>query len=364
MDISGRLSQANGRLKDSKVGVVIQQIGDRLYLRATLPPKPGSDRTEEFQQRISLGLRANPNDLSLAEKEARKVGALIACREFSWEPYLGKQLGKSESCGDWVERFTAKFKPAVAAVTWDTDYRKVLEKLPADEPLTVATLTAAIAQTEPNSRQRKRFTQTLGKLAKFAGLEVDFKDLQGSYSAKGVDPRNIPTDAALATGFHKIADPGWRWVYGMLLTYGLRNHEVFYLDTAALEEGRSLFIQVLEGKTGHRLVWPCFPEWIDEFDLRKKQLPPVTGKEHEDYGMRVTKFFARTFDYTAYDVRHRWAIRTLECRWPPEVAAAQMGHSVKVHSDTYHHWITADVYQRIFDSLMNRSDRPRPPVLG
>jgi hypothetical protein len=50
----GRIAQANGRLKASKVGVAIEQIGDRLALRATLPPKPSSDRSVAYQQRVVM----------------------------------------------------------------------------------------------------------------------------------------------------------------------------------------------------------------------------------------------------------------------------------------------------------------------
>jgi hypothetical protein len=27
----------------------------------------------------------------------------------------------------------------------------------------------------------------------------------------------------------KLTNPAWQWVYGMMATYGLRNHEVFFL---------------------------------------------------------------------------------------------------------------------------------------
>ena len=33
-----RINQANGRLRAAKIGATIYQVGNRLYLRATLPP--------------------------------------------------------------------------------------------------------------------------------------------------------------------------------------------------------------------------------------------------------------------------------------------------------------------------------------
>ena len=362
MDVSGRIAQANGRLKASRVRVTIQQIGDKLYLQATLPPKPDSDKTKPYQQRIALGMGAHVRGVSLAEKEARKVGALLDCKEFNWVPYLSEKGLPAQTIGDWVERFEAELKPSVAAVTWKTDYQKVFQTLNPQQLLTEEVLKQAILKTAPNTRSRRRWCLTLGKLAAFAGLEVDFRPLQGSYSATQVDPRKLPTDEQIVEWFYKIKNPGWRWVFGLLATYGLRNHEAFFLDTTELEQGGYL-VTVTEGKTDHRLVWACYPEWVKEFNLRQKVLPEVTGVDHAAYGQRVTHYFADRLHlpFTALDLRHRWAIRTLEFGLPVELAAKQMGHSVKVHCETYHRSITADVHQRAYNALMLRSDRPRPP---
>jgi len=40
MDIQGKLNQANNRLRAAKARVTIEVKGNRLYLRATFPPKP------------------------------------------------------------------------------------------------------------------------------------------------------------------------------------------------------------------------------------------------------------------------------------------------------------------------------------
>jgi len=43
------------------------------------------------------------------------------------------------------------------------------------------------------------------------------------------------------------------------------------------------------------------------------------------------------------------------------MAAAQMGHSVKLHCETYHQWITEDQQMKAFKILMKRPDRPNAP---
>lgn len=349
--------------------VSVERRGSKLWLRGTLPPKSGSDQTKPYRQKLSLGVNATSAGVQHAEKQAKLLSAQLDTNQFDWKEWgqsseETEQVPKLGTVGDWIAKFEAEFRPAVESVTWKTDYHNVLKHLNSDQEISVELLRGAIARTKPNTRTRRRFTLTLSKLAQFAGLEANFKALQGSYSATQVDPRNVPDDRTLAEGFYQIKDPGWRWVYGMLVTFGLRNHEVFYLATEELEQYKSYMVTVLEGKTGSRLVWGCYPEWIEQFSLMNKVLPNVTGKEYQDYGQRVTKFFERTFSFTALDVRHRWAIRTLEFGLPYELSAMQMGHSVKVHEETYHRWITADTHQKVYNALMLRNDRPRPPEVN
>jgi integrase len=359
--IEGKLNQANGRLRQAKVGVAILQRGNRLTLRATLPPRPGSPYQHPRQQEIALGCHANPAGLQFAEREARKVGALIDCNQFTWEPYLKQQPSISISVRDWLGRFEKEYRNSIAPITWETDYERVFKQLDPDQPLTIDLLKQIIQTTEPNTRTRRRFCLALGKLGRLAELECDFKALQGNYSAKQVQPRDLPDDETITQYFLKIQNPGWRWVFGMIATFGLRSHEVFFLDTEDFERGESI-ITVTEGKTGRRMVWPCYPEWIDDFCLRRKILPEITGRQHTDYTHRVSNYFSK-LPFGALDLRHRWAVRTLEFGLDISLAAQQMGHSVRVHQETYHHWITAAVHQRAFEALMLRADRPRAPLL-
>lgn len=363
MDVSGKIAQSNGRLKNARVGVRIEQIGEKLYLQATLPPRPTSSKTKPHQQRISLGVGAHPAGVKLAENEARIIGALLDGGKFDWIPYLNGKSKPAQTIAEWAAKFEAEHRSKVSVTTWKIEYNDVFAKLPQDAPLTVELLQKAIEATPNNTRTRRRSAQTLGKLAKFAGLECDFKSLQGSYSASKVDPRTLPTDEQIAEWFYRFENPAWRWVYGAIATYGLRNHEVFFLDSAALEQG-GWMVRVTEGKTGAHDVWPCYPEWVEEFGLRRKLLPGVSGRTHSDYGSRVAHYFRKIgLPFTALDLRHCWARRTLEFGLPVELAAKQMGHSVEVHTNTYHRWIGADVHERAFQSLILRLDRPLPPKI-
>ncbi len=360
--IDHRLAQANGRLKAARMGVSIEQSRNRLCLRATLPPRPGSGRARPFQQRIFLGLYANPAGIKAAENEARKISALLACKEFRWEPYL-KYGDAPKTVGEWVERFQEDYferrpQNPKSETTWAKDYMQVFKRLPLDKPLTESLIRTEILRTKPNTRTRRRTVMALSALAKFAGIPKDgFTPLRGSYTPTQVAPRDLPTDKLIKDWFHRLPSGPWRWAYGMMATYGLRNHEIFHLD---LEEFP--VIQVTEGKTGSRRVWPFYPDWPEIFQLDGVQIPQCTGRNNSELGNRITHAFKRLgVPFNPYDLRHAWAVRSLECGLNLSLAAQQMGHSAQVHSQLYHQWITKDVHQRAWEEIRANAARIQPP---
>lgn len=363
-DFEGRVSQANGRLRASSVGVVIEVRGGKLNLRSTLPPRPDSQRTESYQQRIPLPYRANPAGLKLAEQEARKVSALVACKEFSWEPYLKQAKSTPQVVGDWVEAFHANYLlEGGTEDTWQGDYWKILKRLPSDQALTMDLVHGLVLGTTPNSKTRQRTCMAVGALARFAQMDYNPSPYRGNYGPDAVDPCDLPNDRTIAEWFHKIKNPGWRWVYGMMATYGLRNHEVFRLDFEQIKAGNDVVSVLKPTKTGSRKVWAYYPEWWEDFKLQEVQLPNVNlDRSNEKVGRSVTEYFSGLgLPFFPYALRHCWAVRTLVLGVPYEIAAKQMGHSVEVHERTYHRWIKDDVHQQVHDAVRNRSDRPKAP---
>jgi integrase len=358
VDIDTRIAQANGRLKAGKVGVRIKRRGDSLSLRATLPDTGKKDS----RWVLALGVPANPVGVQLAERNARLLGAELQNGTFDLVKWTG---GKQDSgtVRDWIDRYTREFKHSVEAATWRSDYHNVFTKLPGESVLTSDLLKQKVLQVandNPNSRNQRRYALSLERLGKFAGLDVDFSHLRGNYSASEVEPRDIPSDKLIAECFYQVPDPGWRWAFGMVATFGLRSHELFYLDTEEMQQG-GYMVAVKEGKTGRRMVWACYPEWIEQFGLRSPQLPPVSATTHSGYTQRWCHYFQDRFPFTALDMRHAWAIRSLECDVPYALSAMQMGHSVTVHEQTYHRWSRRETHQKAFDAVMWRGDRPRPP---
>lgn len=121
-------------------------------------------------------------------------------------------------------------------------------------------------------------------------------------------------------------------------------------------------IQVLPTtKTGSHDVWAFYPEWIEEFDLETVCLPAIetdlTKTTLQTVGQRVTAQFRRYgVPFSPYDLRHAWAVRTIHFGLSDTVAARMMGHSVAVHTRTYHQWISRRDQQQAVEAALKRRE--------
>ncbi|MEO0408085.1 MAG: tyrosine-type recombinase/integrase, partial [Cyanobacteria bacterium P01_A01_bin.135] len=70
-------------------------------------------------------------------------------------------------------------------------------------------------------------------------------------------------------------------------------------------------------------------------------------------GQKVTTQLRRyNLPFKPYDLRHAWAVRTIHVGLPDTVAAQMMGHSVAIHTQTYHRWITRRDHQQAVDAAL------------
>ncbi|MEH2287144.1 site-specific integrase [Nostoc sp.] len=366
-NIEHALKEANGRLRN--YGIKIEQIGVRLYLRATLPPKPLTLKNGWYQQKINITV-ANLDGIKLAEKEAKLLRLRLDTKTFDWNDYFKPELqnNKVKTVSEWIQEFEKDYferrqRNFKTESTWKVEYQTVFKTLPQHEILNAEILKQTILTTTPDTRTRKRFCLTLRLLAKFADLDFNPNSYSGSYGYRSRQIRSLPTDKLILESRSDLADVKWQWIFGMLATYGLRNHEVFFLDLEQLRAGNKI-ITVLAGKTGYRKIWPFHPEWFDSFGLANVKIPDINlNRSNSEIGRTVTQRFRRNdaLPFKVYDLRHAWAIRTLEYEIDITLAAQQMGHGLSVHSNLYHAWINAEHHQRAFDLAMNKSDRPMPP---
>ncbi len=369
------ISAANQRLKAQGIKLRINSRGETLFLRGYLPPKSG---TGEFtRQDLRMGTTATPSGLMQIEAQAIAITDAIKSGTFSWHNYQKnlpqidqtKQVAKPQPkvVSDWIRDFeqyyfSRRARTSASLLTWKKDYLSTFRKLNPDGPLTALAIEQVVLSTPADSRVRQRCCICFNALAKFAQIQIDLSQWVGNYSPKRLKPRNIPDDKIITKYFYTISVPAWKWCVGMLATYGLRNHELFRVNHLSIELGNPI-ITVDEGKTGFRIVYPIYPEWYEQFQLQTVLLPPVNFHNSNDsLGHTVSQAFRRLeLPFKPYDLRHAWAIRSLLFGLDVSFAAQMMGHSLRVHHDTYHHWITEGHYERAFQLLMERADRPRPP---
>jgi len=376
--LRAQLAQENSALSRAGLSLRLELRGQRLGLRGPLPCRHGSGRHPV--QRISLGLPADAAGLAQAKERLKEVLRQLQQGRFDWtmwgqalpEPGSGDPLG--------LESFEAAFfadprrrrNPAGCRTTWTGAYRPYLRRLAAvaterNWPMGLPLLEAVLESYDPTSRSRQQCGTALAALARHLDLALpeDWGERSAGYGLHAAQFRRLPGDGQILALAEQIPNPGWRLAYGLMATYGLRNHEVFFCDLSALAPGGDQVIRVLPtSKTGEHQVWPFQPEWVERFELERLGrdpglLPAVrTDLRHttlQQAGRRLAEQFRRyDLPITPYDLRHAWAVRTIHIGLPDTVAARMMGHSVAIHTRTYHHWITRRDQQQAVDAALAR----------
>jgi len=371
----------------------LERRGKRLAIRGPLPDRHGrgGPAVGLVVQRISLGLPATQAGVAQAMLELEGVSQQLREGTFRWgdwscRPVASPSASSSAATGAapqaWLEAFEAAFfadprrrrRPAGSRTTWSAAYRPYLRRVAtvaADDPgggaLDLPLLERVLESYPLASRSRQQCGIALGALARQQGLVLpgDWSERSGGYGLHAARFRQLPSDPEILELVERIPNPSWRLAYGLMATYGLRNHEVFFCDCSALGPGGDRVLRVLPtSKTGEHQVWPFQPDWVGHFGLERLArdrvaLPPVRTDLRrttlQQVGRRVAEQFRRyDLPITPYDLRHAWAVRTVHIGLPDTVAARMMGHSVAIHTRTYHHWITRRDQQQAVDAALAR----------
>jgi integrase len=373
--IAENLAQLNGGLRSTGVRLRLEQRGERLGLRGPFPRRDGQPGLQV--QRLSLGLPADPSGLKEALRQLYRLQAELDQGHFLWPTAPAAPATRAPELAAVLERFKAEFFaeprrrrfPAGSRSTWSAAYLPYLRRLQAlaAGPLGPELLEQVLESYPLASRSRQQCGTVLAVLARQEAIELpgDWAERAAGYGLHQAQFRQLPSDGAILEAVELIPNPGWRLVFGLMATYGLRNHEVFFTDLGGLDSDPDAVLRVLPTtKTGEHQVWPFQPEWVELFELRalgqrRQLLPPVCtdlGRTTlQQVGRRVAEQFRRyQLPFTPYDLRHAWALRTIHMGLPDTVAARMMGHSVTIHTRTYHHWITRRDQQQAVDAALAR----------
>ncbi|MFB2975813.1 hypothetical protein [Microseira sp. BLCC-F43] len=101
-----RLAEVNAELKAANIGVQVRQKGNRLCLRATLPPKPGSEDKKPYDLRHAWAVRTLEYGLDLT-RAAQQIR-----NQYPW--YRWKPTPISTSTGRCFPCWGLSLKPIIS----------------------------------------------------------------------------------------------------------------------------------------------------------------------------------------------------------------------------------------------------------
>jgi integrase len=365
VDFDKELEKVNVGLKAARVRVSVFIRDNRLWLRATLPPKPMSVKLKPHQQYVSLGARCTLAGLKYADGKAKEMAVALDLGKFNWDDWVETKSVAPKTFGEVIEAYHAwrLSVSKLAPSTWKTDYLLVARRFPQHDRISLKGMMDVIVATKPDSRGRKRVSEYCCRLASFAGFpDEDLERLgqmTGKYSAKSVNPRCLPSDVEIFKFVESIESPGWKWVCGVIATYGVRSHEAVKLSVIDFPK-----LLVPGGtKTGERIVRPIPLDWNEKWELGKKVLPDfqnILEQGNDVISTKISKWFylenkRREINFHALDLRHCYARRCFEFGFSVDVSARFMGHSPKVHRETYQAWIGEKVYDDAYWAVMRES---------
>ena len=381
-----RVEKANNYLyEELGISIRIDLEGNSLRIRKTLPPRPGSRRTRQHQQTLILELDASQKGIEQAIKDVIELHNLLSLRIFdwrTWDRYIRRShkrcVRQNELIEAQVERFKNHFpRPSKSRITreeaWKTQWAPYFNKLPSDKHLTDQVILDAIGKkTEEASAGRQRFCIKLVKFIEFLDFEtgLDLKKLGEGYELPPITGDELPMDEGILAALDLIDEPEWRVAYLLQAIFGLRNHEIFFLDRSKIESYKGITVLRVpeETKTGFHPVAALYPEWFDEpeWHLRTAKLPEIELDLKKTtlakIGKEVTDAFKRFgIPFTPYKLRHAWARRAMEFGFTDETSAEFMGHDVQTHRKHYHRLIAMKHGLRIAQSFINNPNRPKPP---
>ena len=386
MNIIHEINLINKTFASKGSKLKIEKRGAKLNIRGSLPAR--NDIKINKTQRISLGLNADYLGLEEAKKKLQLINLQLELNQFNWDNWTieARSQNTDSNNEDFLKKINefeeyffgdhkSEFLSSTRKTTWKSSYKPYLKRIlniyNDNENLNLEKIfQKTLKSYKEGSRSRKQCATSLSVLAKFLEIKLpdDWKLISRGYGLNKAGFRDLPSDEVIEELWEKIPNKSWKFVFGLMATYGLRNHEVFFCDLSSLTNFGDKIIRVLPTtKTGEHQVWPFHPEWVEKFELSKlgehPELLPNINRDLkittlQNIGKKITDQFKRySLQIKPYDLRHAWAVRTILYDLPDTVAARMMGHSVSLHTQTYHHWITKRDQQNAVNNALLKVKR-------
>jgi hypothetical protein len=381
------ISRANAKLDRAS----IRRKGNRLYLRVTLPDREGNGQKKERE--ISTGCIATDEGLKVAIAKATEIVTALMWERDPWGVIDGwdsqsekerkerKRKERSSLEGTVAgliregkkirifevlklyeqEYFAIRPRTPTTERSYKTSRQAYFKLLPPEGFLDFKTLRdTLITKTKPDTCSRSICYQAFNALVSFAKLDIDLSPYRGNYKPK---LRNIPTPEEVERAIDNLPDR-WQFVLGHIATFGLRDHEVFFLHLERLTENPPVLVIDEKGvdrtKTGYRISLPLFPEWVERWELTRYRFPnfryDLEKVSNSQLGARIAINLYNNhgeFPYTVYQLRDFYAVYCGVLGVPDHLAIAMMGHSTTTH---YQHYKSHTDERRLIEGFVNWRD--------
>ncbi|QNJ16763.1 putative phage integrase [Synechococcus sp. A18-40] len=364
-DITDLLQDANAELKRGRVGVSIQQMRNRLFLRSVLPSKV--DGKGATQQRVSTGELATKSGLKRSVNLAHKLATEKKLESFDWSNWLrsapseqsrAEVQTESQTVESWVQRFKVDWwddktldttaQKSQAKRSWyayEVQFNRISNQ---KDLLTVDLLVEVAKTTAPGSKPRHEFCQKAKALAKFADLP-GIKKLEKVHTKYAAKVPKLPTDEELFAFAEKHRHDGrFGWCFAALVVYGCRVSEVYSLVPSS--DGKTASVLTLKQKgfdpkprTAIALPFGL----VERLDLLNVEKPfeinaadgydsDAAKSQTDMFNKWLQKRWNGSTKLSNKNVRHSWCIRSItEPKFSDALAARSAGHSVAIHTSTY-----------------------------
>lgn len=376
-DISTELLKRNTRFRQQGIPLSLELRSNRLMIRGTLPPKPGSPQKEPYRQRMDTGFMPTRLGIQEAEKRLRAVQSSLQDETFSWEKFaVVNSLPRNHKDLLTIEKamMTAEFEyfktrdktNRKKQHTWYSCYLCFYKQMNPGAILTNDLLREFVLSKPAGRSIRTKSILACRFLARANKIHFEYDDLKTNWHPSNLKFRNPPSDEKILERYkilksrcRNIPHPTpanvnyWNtilWVYGMMATFGLRTHETNFVQW---NDDNS--INILQHKTdeyyGPRMnIYPFPPDWVDLFKLREGTiLVKIRPYQWEPSGMLSTQisvgFKKANIGFLPYDLRHAYALRLMRLKVDHSIASIMMGHTVAVHMMIYRRWISESLKQ-------------------
>ena len=318
-----------------KVSVTVS--GSRLYLLSVFPDKKGS--RAPYKQKLPLYLDDTAASRKVAEKRRSVCQAEIDGGTFCWEDWL-KEATKPPTWQDGIDALYRKrcVIGTTGQETWRINYMGRLKQLPAKELITEKSVLKALMKYDRAQCSYKELFYLLKDMC--ALVKVPFPEApKPTYNSK-IIITEVPEEHEVIDWITR-ADPEASWYFGMMATFGLRDHEI---DGIKFLDDETIHVPEFaptgqRTKTGERMVLTPRPEWVEQFDLRNERRFTYKSTQVARCCQRLHYHKKKIgIKYKAYALRHFYAAMLWEyggSELDIYTAARYMGHTVKEHEETY-----------------------------